>query len=302
MKPNIIKPASHDEWLKAREDGIGASEVSAILGLSPWETPFSLYLRKTKQVPPLEENLAMRLGHLLEPVVVSLWEEETGGRAVKASAKDIIYQDAEKPWRKCTPDRIAYSVSPWSGKKEKMLLEIKTSSMEFDPDDLPVYYVAQCEYQMLITGIHKCELCWLTNGRYFGHAPVEWDETFANFIGEQVDAFWNDCVLGGKEPELISVADFVMKGSDPGTTIEADDEAVANLLSLVSLNTQKAALETDADALKDSLKLYMGEAESLIYEGKTLATWKSGARGRTFLLKNKNIDEINESKEEDENE
>ena len=299
MKPTIIKPASRDEWLKAREDGIGASEVAAILGLSPWETPFSLYLRKTKQVPPLEENVAMRLGHLLEPVVVTLWEEETSGRAVKASAKDIIYQDARKPWRKCTPDRIAYMKNPETGKREKMLLEIKPSSMEFDPDDLPVYYVAQCQYQMLITGMHKCELCWLTNGRYFGHAPVEWDETFANFIGEQVDTFWNESVLGGKEPELISVSDFVMKGSDPGTTIEADDEAVANLLSLVKTNAEKSAVETDAEALKDSLKLYMGEAESLIYEGKTLATWKSGSRGRTFLLKNKNIDELNQSNEQD---
>ena len=31
MKPIILRPKSHDEWLKMREDGIGASEVAAIL-------------------------------------------------------------------------------------------------------------------------------------------------------------------------------------------------------------------------------------------------------------------------------
>ena len=52
MKPKVIKPASHEDWLKEREYGVGASEVGAILGLSPYETPFSLWLKKTKQVPP----------------------------------------------------------------------------------------------------------------------------------------------------------------------------------------------------------------------------------------------------------
>jgi len=298
MKPTIIKPASRDEWLKAREDGIGASEVAAILGLSPWETPFSLWMRKTGQVPPLEENVAMRLGHLLEPVVVTLWEEETGGRAVKASAKDIIYQDARKPWRKCTPDRIAYMKNPETGKREKMLLEIKTSSMDFDPDDLPVYYIAQCIYQMLITGIHKCELCWLTNGRYFGHAPVEWDDAFADFIGHQVDTFWNESVLGGKEPELISVSDFVMKGSDPDKTVEADSEALRDAMSLFRLKQAINATEADANALINALKLYMGTGETLEHNGVKLATWKSNAKGRPFLLKAKNIEELIKNEED----
>ena len=52
MKPVIIKPSSHDEWLAEREKGIGASEVAAILGLSPWDTPFSLWLKKTHQAEP----------------------------------------------------------------------------------------------------------------------------------------------------------------------------------------------------------------------------------------------------------
>jgi len=294
MKPKIIKPADHEEWLAEREKGIGASDVGAILGLSPYETAFSLWLKKTHQVEREPENEAMLMGHLLEDVVAQRWEIETGEKVIKASAKDIIYVHPEHDYMRATPDRIV--------RGRKKLLECKTTVTQVDPDEIYPHWLAQVQFQMYVTGIHDADLAWLVQGRYFGYAHIQYDEEFAEFIANMVTEFWNDCVLGGKEPELISVADFVMKGSDPGTTIEADDEAVANLLSLVSLNIQKAAIETDADALKDSLKLYMGEAESLVYEGKTLATWKSGARGRTFLLKNKNIDEINESKEEDENE
>ena len=60
-KPIIIKPKDRAEWLKAREGGIGASEVAAVVGLSKWDSPYSLFLRKTGQVPPIEENDAMRL-------------------------------------------------------------------------------------------------------------------------------------------------------------------------------------------------------------------------------------------------
>lgn len=284
MKPKTIKPADHAEWLKEREDGIGASEVAAVVGLSPWETPFSLWLRKTGQVPPLEENVAMKMGHLLEPVITQLWEEETGGRAVKASARDIIYYDPEHPWRKCTPDRIAYETLP-DGKRKKRLLELKSSSRDFDADDLPVYYLAQCQYQMLVTGIHDCELCWLTNGRYFGHAPVPYDPEFAEWLASEVDKFYTDCVKGGKEPDLISVSDFTIKGSTEGVSVEADSEALDNIEELRQVNASIAECEARQDELKDRIKLFMQDAEALVQDGVTLATWKTGKKGRTFLLK-----------------
>ena len=44
----MVVPADAPEavWLAARREGIGASEISAVLGISPWESPFSLFWRK----------------------------------------------------------------------------------------------------------------------------------------------------------------------------------------------------------------------------------------------------------------
>ena len=284
MKPKIIKPASHEEWLKEREYGIGASEVGAILGLSPFETPFSLWLKKTGQVPRDEENNAMRMGHLLEPVVAQLWEEATGMKVIKASAADIIYVHPEYDFMRATPDRVV--------RGRKKLLECKTTITDVDSDDIFPHWIAQCQYQMYVTGIHDCDLAWLVKGRFFGYQNIEYDAEFAEFIAERVKEYWNDCVVGGNEPELISVDDFATKGSEPGKDVEADDKALGEILSLRQVNELLGKDEAEANSLKDAIKLYMGEAESVSFNGKILATWKSGARGRTFRLRDKNIEEL----------
>lgn len=284
MKPIIIRPKDHAEWLAAREKGIGASDVGAILGLSPFETAFSLWLKKTRQVEPEPENEAMLMGHMLEDVVAKRWEMETGEKVIKASAADIIYVHPEYDFMRATPDRVV--------RGRKKLLECKTTVTNIDADDLPSHWVAQVIYQQYVTGIHDADLAWLVSGRYFGYAHIPYDEEFAEFMAEKVKQYWNECVVGGKEPELITVADFALKGSDPGTTIEADDDAFVHLLSLRTINKALAKDTEEAEACKDAIKLYMGEMESITHNGQVLATWKTGARGRTFRLKDKIIDDI----------
>lgn len=277
MKPKILKPKNHDEWLKMRESGIGASEVGALLGLSPYETPFGLYLKKTGQIEPEPENEAMLMGHLMEDVVARRWEMETGEKVIKASAADIIYVHPEYDFMRATPDRIV--------KGKKKLLEIKTTITNVDPDDIYPHWIAQVMYQMYVTGIHEADLAWLVQGRYFGYAHIPYDEEFANFIAERVKEFWLENVKGGKEPDLTTVSDYVYKGSTPDTSIEADSEAVEQIGMLRETNESIASLETKQETLKNKLKLFMGENEALTFGGQVLATWKTNKKGRTFLLK-----------------
>ncbi len=283
-KPKVIRPTCHGDWLNERDKGIGASEVGAVLGLSPFETPFSLWLKKTKQAEREPENQAMKMGHMLEPVVAQLWEEATGEKVIKASAADIIYVHPDYDFMRATPDRIV--------RGRKKLLEIKTTVTTVDPDDIYPHWLAQVQYQMYVTGIHDADLAWLVQGRYFDYAHIPYDEEFAELIAGMVSSFWNDFVVGGKEPDPISVDDFAFKGSEPGKTVDADDKAVMELIELFQLNEDLDERESRANELKTALKLFMGDAESLVLNGKVLATWKSGARGRSFRLKDKLIEEL----------
>lgn len=73
-KPIKIENVSHDQWLENRKSGIGSSEIATIVGLNPYETPYQLWLRKTGQVPPKEENFFMKAGHYLEDAVARFYE------------------------------------------------------------------------------------------------------------------------------------------------------------------------------------------------------------------------------------
>jgi len=276
MKPIIIRPKSHEEWLKAREEGIGASEVAAVLGLSPWETPFSLYLKKTHKVPPTEENDAMRRGHYLEDAVVQWWMHETGEQVIKASAADIIYVHPEFPFMRVTPDRIV--------KGRKKILEVKSTALHMG-EEIPNYYLAQVMYQMYVTGIHQAELIYIQGGLTFGRFFVEYDEEFAEFIAERVTEFWNENVLGGKEPDAINVSDLAVKvpRSTPEKSIEADDTALAQIAEIREKKAQYEALGKEIETLQDSLKMFMTDSEAILDgNGQVLITWKSGKDKTSF--------------------
>ena len=276
-KPIIIRPKSHEEWLEERKKGIGASDVGAILGISPFETPYSLWLKKTGQAAPEPENEAMLMGHLLEDAVAKRWEIETGQKVIKASAADIIYVNPDHEYMRVTPDRIV--------KGRKKLLECKTTSMPVDPDNLPPHWVAQVLYQEYVTGIHDGDIAWLESGRKFGYANIPYDEEFVNLILERVDEFFLDNILGMKEPDPVNVEDVYVKfkSSTPETLVQADDQALDQVAELRQKKAMYDALGDEITELQNSLKMYMEGAEALTDKfGNVLVTWKSGKDKTTF--------------------
>ena len=65
------------EWHAARRLGVTATDIVTILGLSHWDSPYSLFWRKLGQVPDVEDNARFRLGRELEPIIANWWAEET---------------------------------------------------------------------------------------------------------------------------------------------------------------------------------------------------------------------------------
>lgn len=157
--------ASEAEWLKARRDGITASEIAVIMGLSPYSSPYALYWQKLGHLPGQDDNLAMALGRHLEDFVAGAFRDRSplhiwgDGRA--------LYAHPEQPWQLATPDRLLFEDCGTSHcqtggctcqSDPVAVLECKTYGSydgwgEDGSDEIPVHYRCQVLWQMDVMGV-----------------------------------------------------------------------------------------------------------------------------------------------------
>lgn len=64
------------EWQAHRANFRNASETPAVVGVSPWQSPYELWLIRTGR-KPREETEAMRYGQAMEPAARSAYEQST---------------------------------------------------------------------------------------------------------------------------------------------------------------------------------------------------------------------------------
>ncbi len=101
-----------------RRKSVGGSEVSTLLGINPYSTPLDLYNSKIEDVN--FNNIACRRGHMLEPLVVQLFEEETGYAVI--GENDAVLRSEQYPYIHATVDRlVVIRDGKWS------VLEAKTA-------------------------------------------------------------------------------------------------------------------------------------------------------------------------------
>lgn len=281
-KPIKITSENHAAWLENRKAGIGSSEVATILGLNPYESRHALWLRKTGQAPAKEENFFMKAGHYLEDAVSRFFEDESGYKVIKSSAAEDIYVHPEYEWARVSPDRTFWLSE--TRNDEKGILECKTTQREIDPENIPPYWFTQLQYQLGVMGRKKGALAWLSAGRVFDYREIDFVPDYFNWIMEEVEKFYTENILGGVEPELTTVADVLAKypTTQPGTFVEAPDE-IANLIAdLKEKKAAKGVLEEEIGEIEEKIKVTIGEAEALNYQGIVLATWKTAKSSNKF--------------------
>lgn len=173
-------------WHAARANGIGGSEISAVLGISPYESYFSLWHRKKGLVSPVAENDQMRWGKRLEaPIVDEFTELHPDLRVLPAPT----FHGTDRPWQIVNPDRLVITSS---GDVE--VLEVKTSRDaegwgEEDTDQVPVYYKAQVRWYLDALGLHRARIIVLISGSDYREYVVEHDDVDAAIMRTRAAEF-----------------------------------------------------------------------------------------------------------------
>ena len=277
---NIIRPATHDEWLQQRTLGIGSSEVGTILGVNPWETPYQLWRRKTGLDAPKQENDAMRWGHYLEDAIARAFEDTTGKTIIKASAGDWIAVDKDRDFLRVSPDRT-YWLGDKRGPNDKGIVECKSTRLKFD--EVPQYWFTQLMYQLGVMGYQEGFLAWVQRDTLdFGTMHVQFDKDFYAFMTDRLTEFWQVNIKQGVEPAIVTVDDMLLKytRSNPGKTIEVTDDIMADINELKMIKPQLDELTRTKKEIEDRIKFAMQDAETLCLPGtlesnpKAVAIWK----------------------------
>lgn len=277
MHSVVIRPESRDAWLQLRHQGVGSSEIGTLAGLNPYETPYQLWRRRVGIDPPIPETPAMRLGHLLEGAVAQLWQDATGREILPESEGDWIVRCQEKPWLQVSPDRTYLLPEDPSGARQKGILECKTTQRAVDPENLPPWWFCQIQYQLGVAGIAHGSLAWLSQGRDFGYKDIAFAPDFFEWLAGLADTFMNVNVRGNLPPDMQRGEDAMLRfpKETPDTAAEASPDTHAAWLELKRLRDEIKALEEKKTALEDTIKLAMGPADTLRFQGLTLATWRA---------------------------
>lgn len=162
----FFEPGS-PEWHAARANGIGGSEIAAVMGLSPYESRFSLWHRKKGLIAPVEEDPVMYWGKIHEPAICAEFAKQHPELDVRLSP---TYASAAHAWQIANPDRLAGDE----------LLEAKTSRDAEGwgtegTDEIPVHYRAQCLWYLDVLGAETCHVAVLIAGTEYREYVVTYD-------------------------------------------------------------------------------------------------------------------------------
>tara|TARA_R110000782_G_scaffold72294_3_gene144823 strand:- start:829 stop:1449 length:621 start_codon:yes stop_codon:yes gene_type:complete len=168
------------DWLQARMQGIGGSDVGTIAGVNKYSTPTDLWAYKTGRAPGATVTGPMEWGNRLEPVVLDKFQDEHPELQV---LRDVgSWRNIEQPWQLANPDAIA--VSPLND----YLIEVKTARYPWK-DGIPASYVMQVQWYMHVLGLQQALVVVLFGGNEYKEYLLEANSFTQRVLVEQSKAF-----------------------------------------------------------------------------------------------------------------
>lgn len=266
---------TRDEWRAERRRGIGATDIAAITGISPWATSYDVWRDKRGELPDVDSP-AMMAGRLFEDGVARWFELETGQIVVKNSAADFLAISTKNPVLRCSPDRLYRRRQS----KELGLLECKTCRKPLDPEALPPQYIAQVQWQMGVTGIHCATLAWCAAGIDFGYAEIRFDPEYYAEMESTALEWWARYMEGGETPPPMTADDCRRQFPAPveSAAVAGESELLA-CRRLAQVNDEIKGLESEKKKLTDEICAAIGGNSALVISDEnggaaTLATFK----------------------------
>jgi putative phage-type endonuclease len=250
--------ALSESALERRKNHVGASEVAAVMGLSPWKTAHDLWLEKTDKLEekPLE-NESMGIGSMVEDGLLDWSAAEIGKKILKNQ-----FRVHDGGIISATHDALVVG--------EPVGVEAKTAGImnpmqardewgEEGTDEIPDYYILQTQTQCLVSGLEVVHVPALIGGRGRKMYRVERSDKICAAILERVTLFWMENVQKDIPPEGVPSLNIIrMRKREPGKVISLPAPLV---VAWKELETKRKEVEKAEDEAKAAVLMAMQDAE-----------------------------------------
>lgn len=190
------------EWHAHRAQYRNASESAAVMGASPWLTPYQFWQIRTGRVEQ-QVTAPMRHGTEMEPRARAAYEAQTGMIMQPLVLSDGDYS-ASLDGITLEGDLLLEVKCPYQGKLSALWQAVSTC-------EVPEYYAIQMQHQLMVAGAAMAHL-WVFDGTDGLLLEVERDETVMAAIRTAWDSFQQ--YLDSDTPPPLTERDTATRG-DP---------------------------------------------------------------------------------------
>ena len=196
------------EWLDYRLKMRNASETAAMLGVSPWMSPYQLWLLKTGR-SVTKATAAMQHGTDMEPAARAAYEAQTG-----AVMQPLVLQDgpysASLDGMDLGGELIVEIKCPYKGQASALWQAVSVG-------EVPEHYRIQVQHQLMVSGAASAHL-WVFDGSTGLLVEIQRDDACMEAIRGAWDGF--QTYLDTDTPPPLTERDTVER-SDPAWHLAA---------------------------------------------------------------------------------
>lgn len=263
--PNNISTEgmTNEEWLEKRRCAIGGSDAGAIMGMSSFGSPLTVYLQKKNLVPNNESRAAHR-GKLLEKYIR---EDMQKGfeKELEIEAIPYMFFNQQNPFMLANIDGVILVKKPIEIRGETIEgfggHEIKSAKTNYgwSDDEIPDSYFAQVQHYMAVL-----DLPWFVVSVYIledeslNHYVIRRNEDFiARLISAEKD-FWENNIEKNTMPAPLGLEneEDMITGMFEGSarTISLSEDQIPLCSEYVELNKSIKEMEARKKVLAIQLK------------------------------------------------
>lgn len=270
----LVLPAGapRDRWLAARRDGITATDVVKIVGLSRYGNALDCYLDKRLGEEDRDPSEAATWGLLLEDPVARRWAVQRGCRIRRVG----LMRNRVHPHHMASIDRMVVG--------ERAPLEVKTRNVFADDfaDSVPERVAVQVQWQMHVSGADRAHVAALIGGQELVTHTVARDQVLIDYLRSEADRVWA-AVQAGDPPDVPpwqqTAAALDRLHPDRAGVVDVDPDAARPLVDdYLAACAAESTAQSDKDRAKVDLLALLGGAEEARIDGRTAWTYRGHPR------------------------